>query len=303
MVPHYVSVVVRYHPTGKLDWLEEALFSLAVQKYDKLQVVLVVQQPNSSLVRCLQTILQKQPFRLPLATEIIDHDTDRGTAHDVARSVKHLILPVAVSDGVDGRSHLLNRGMQLAQGQYLAFLDYDDVVYGEIYQALITRLQSVEAAVAFGGTRLAVVNTMDSASSPMFIESKQPFINERKNKAHLLLQGNFFPIHSYVIDRSRVQPQDLYIDTQLSRLEDYEFLLRLAAKYQLDFQACGVPVAEYRFRTDGSNSTVMFGPFDAEKRQPWIDAEQYLAIRKQQIQVQMTIAELESLFSVRDMLG
>ena len=137
----------------------------------------------------------------------------------------------------------------------------------------------------------------------MFIESKRPYIDERKTKAHLLLQGNFFPIHSYVIDRSRVQSQDLYINTQLSRLEDYELLLRLAAKYQFDFQSCGMPVAEYRFRTDGSNSTIMFGPCDAEKRQSWMDAEQYVAARRQQIQVQMTTAELESLFSVRDILG
>jgi hypothetical protein len=62
-----------------------------------------------------------------------------------------------------------------------------------------------------------------------------------------------------------------------------------------------MPVAEYRFRTDGSNSTLLFGPFDTEKRRPWADAEQYLATRKQQIQVQLTIAELESLFLARDM--
>ena len=47
----------------------------------------------------------------------------------------------------------------------------------------------------------------------------------------------------------------------------------------------------------------MFGPCDAEKRQSWMDAEQYVAARRQQIQVQMTTAELESLFSVRDILG
>src|SRR2546428_2889288 len=222
MVPHYVSVVVRYHSTGKLDCLEEALFSLAVKKYDKLQFVLVVQQPDASLLPCLQTILQQQPFRLPLATEIVDYNNDCHPGTAEAHSVKHLILPVAVPAGVDGRSHLLNWGMRFAQGQYLAFLDYDDVVYGEIYQALITRLQSVEAAVAFGGTRLAVVNVMDSSSSSMFIESKRPFVNEKKTKAHLLLQGNFFPLHSYVIDRSRVNQQDLYIDPKLSRLEDYE---------------------------------------------------------------------------------
>src|SRR5215510_2542171 len=221
MVPHYVSVVVRYHPAAKLDWLEEALFSLAVQKYDKLQVILVVQQPDSSLLRCLQTILQKQPFRLPLATEVVDHDKDCGTGLDAASSVKHLILPVTVPDGEDGRSHLLNRGMSIAQGQYLAFLDYDDVVYGEIYRSLVTRLQSVEAVLALGGARIAIVNVLDSSFCTMFIESKRPFTHARKTKVHLFLQGNFFPIHSYVIDRSRVEQKDLYIDTRLSRHEDH----------------------------------------------------------------------------------
>lgn len=45
-----------------------------------------------------------------------------------------------------------------------------------------------------------------------------------------LLRQNFCPIHSFVLDRSKVDPEDLYFDQTMWRDEDYDFLIRICAR-------------------------------------------------------------------------
>jgi hypothetical protein len=80
-----------------------------------------------------------------------------------------------------------------------------------------------------------------------------PFIVQERSRLDVFRE-NFVPIHSYVIDRSRLSGFRLYFDESLPPLENYDFLLRLCASFNPDFTQLGTPVCEYRVRLDGSNS-------------------------------------------------
>lgn len=222
-----LSTIMRFHKKERLPFLEEALFSLAIQYWHDHEVIVVLQNGTDELKRAV--------------FEMIDHQPWQG-------SPSFQVLIVEVPAGMDGRSTLLNRGIAHATGRYLAFLDDDDVIYQHGYTTLINQLLAGEAAVAVGGCRTAKVQ---NESGHWYVQTKEtPFAWGRTR--YDLFRDNFIPIHSYVIDRARVDASDLYFDDAFPPLEDYDFLLRLSAKYGFDFSQLDIPVCEYRIH--GSNS-------------------------------------------------
>lgn len=112
-----------------------------------------------------------------------------------------------------------------------------------------------------------------------------------------LLHDNFCPIHSFVVDRSVISPEHLYFSELLSRLEDYDLLLRIVASHMSDFEAVTIPVGDYYFKDDGSN-TVQISDTDMGKDlDDWARAREYIRVIKEttiiqpHVQRQMGIAE------------
>jgi ubiquinone/menaquinone biosynthesis C-methylase UbiE len=247
-IENTVSVVIRIHDISLIKLLEEAIFSLAIQEYDFIQPVIVTQNMTNQEIAEIESLVLSQPWRVLPPFKI-----------------KNVNIP----PGTDGRARLLNEGIQQAEGQYLAFLDYDDVVYHHIYSCLIAQLERSHADVAVGGCRRAKLQNRHDEW--VILEKDMPFSWGRSKFD--LFHTNFIPIHSYVINRKSVSEDHLKFNETLSRLEDYEFLLRIAAIYQFDFSALDQPVCEYRIRLDGSN-TVLEEKKDLsfEEKQQWENA-------------------------------
>jgi len=55
---------------------------------------------------------------------------------------------------LDARTELLNLGLNACTGQYVGFLNYDDVLYPEAYELLVDRLVETQAAIAFASVRV-----------------------------------------------------------------------------------------------------------------------------------------------------
>ena len=224
-----LSVIVRFHQRDRLNFLEEALFSLALQNWSDVEPIIVLQNGTDDLEQTVLNILDHQPWRV---------------------SPKHKIVTVQIPEGRDGRSVLLNRGIEQATGRYLSFLDDDDCVYQHGYTTLIRQLIESDRALAVGGCRRA---QMGYENEHWFIYKKDKFFDWGRTRIDLFTE-NFVPIHSYVIDRARIGDFDLQFDESFTLLEDYEFLLRLCAAHEPDFTRLETPVCEYRIRLDGSNS-------------------------------------------------
>jgi glycosyltransferase involved in cell wall biosynthesis len=224
-----LSVVVRFHQKERLNFLEEALFSLALQNWSDLEPIIVLQNGTDELRQAIQNMLDHQPWRV---------------------SPKYKIVTVQIPEGADGRSILLNRGIEAATGRYLSFLDDDDCVYHDGYTTLIRQLIGGERAVAVGGCRRAQIGY---ESDHWFTHKKDNFFAWGRSLSDLFAE-NFVPIHSYVIDRARLGNSELKFDESFTLLEDYDFVLRLFAAHEPDFTLLDKPVCEYRIRLDGSNS-------------------------------------------------
>lgn len=271
-----LSVVVRFHDKARLRFLDAALFSLALQDYPDLEVIVSIQNPSAPLRTEVENLLQSTPWRF---------------------SPRWHILPVEVAPATDGRARLLNQGIEAATGRYLAFLDDDDFIYHHGYTTLIRGLRERGRVAAVGGVRMSI-ERLEGGS--WYVEKKtKPFAREEGATAGQrridLFGDNFVPIHSYVIDRARLGAFELRFSENLNRLEDYEFLMRLAATFELDFVDHAIPVAEYRVRRDGSNTVLTeeeLGPAEAATRKPWVEANKRIDGLRAQLVCLLPVSDL-----------
>jgi len=233
-----VSTVVRFHDPRRLPELTRCVFSLVGQVHRPIQIVLCTQRFSDADIAAA---------RAALAPYI---DGDRG--------ISLAVVNWPNEEPKDARSVLLNLGVQEARGKYLAFLDYDDVIYPDAYTLMIERLHKTRAAIAFASVRVMRLEVYDRFFYPAE-RVTPPF--EGKTLMDLF-RNNFCPLHSYLIDREQVDPQLLSFNNKLLMEEDYDVLLRICARYPSDFDLIGTPIGDYYYKTDGSNTVPMNNPMN-----------------------------------------
>ncbi len=265
-----LSVIIRFHDPNRLALLDEAIFSLALQFWRDIEVVVVIQNGTPNTEALVAELIEKQPW---------------------TGSPRYQVLSLSFPPGFDGRSNLLTHGIQNAKGRYLAFLDDDDYVYQHGYRALIESLQTSQDVLAAGKCR---VSRSRKSNGHWYIYAKNSQFQWGRNRLDLFFD-NFIPIHSYVIDRTRVAPEDLWFDEQVPPLEDYDFLLRLAAKYGFNFSNLDNPVCEYRYHETNSLQHDQYGqPVLTPKIQR---ARDLIEARKDSLTVTLSVRELLELRS------
>jgi hypothetical protein len=112
---------------------------------------------------------------------------------------------------------------------------------------------------------------------------------------------NFIPIHSFLLDRYRIDQSELVFVEGMNCLEDYELLLRLVSKYDFDFHLLSHPVCEYRIRLDGSNTTPFFSHC-SKKALAWQQGRAYIEGMKNQLMTTISVREIVELRAEVDQL-
>ncbi|HEY7428017.1 MAG TPA: hypothetical protein VH682_27535, partial [Gemmataceae bacterium] len=197
-----LSVVVFYDRPFDAVALDEALFSLAIQDHEHLEVVLVLPDCGRAFHQQAERAVLAQPWPSP---------------------TRALVVSVAVRVSAMISANLLNVGVQHATGRYVALLHHQDLVYQHAYKALIERLLATDAVVAFGGVRVA---THARANRHWMVTCKD---RPKTNAPRLSVPLNGrAALHALVMDRSRLPSDYLFAHNPESRLAVTMFLSRLA---------------------------------------------------------------------------
>lgn len=260
-----VSVITRFHDIKYIKYLERAIQSLHGQTNVQVMPVIVLQGFSQDELNSVMDMLNSNWF-FPehLEPQIVNFRCDKG---------------------VDVRSHLLNEGIKehlSSKNRFLAFLDYDDVLYSHAYDLLAQTLDCSGSAIGFATVEVA--NVIPFYDYDFVYEMTTPYVGENKLD---LLKENFCPLHSYLLDTDKLDPSELFFREDLNRVEDYEFLLRIAGKNSCNFKNLGKKIGCYFMRSNGTNTTPDFGEpeKDSDKLKIWKDCVEKLNKYKAEVEV------------------
>lgn len=256
-LPMGVDVVIRLHDHARLLEFDRALFSLASQSFSPVHPIVVTQGFDETMTAA--------------AAAVIDAFNWQEGEHCTPT-----IIDVANPARKDLRAQLLNAGISRARHRFVAFLDFDDYLYEDAYQYLVGQAMITGAAITFGGIVCRQVRVFDRfVYASKAVEG--PFF-PGKDAADLMIDS-FCPIHSFVIDREQIAPEDLQFTPDLQRFEDYDFLLRFCMKYSSHFESRAKPIGVYNFHLDGRATTQRLGISPeriAADRRAWDEAQLHI---------------------------
>lgn len=253
-----LDVIVRFHDPRRLVELDRCVFSVVTQSYAPVKAHIMCQRFTE------RDVAQVTEYVRPLL------------ALNPGFSLE--IINVEDPEPRDARSLLINRGISNAHGRYIAFLDYDDITYPDGYRLLISELAFSGYVIAFGKIKSTLVNVDDD----VFRTETKRDINFQGTGVIDLLRENFCPIHSFVIDRTKISEHELFLDQQLSRLEDYDLLIRLCSRYSSSFKHQSTFVGEYYMKDDGSNTIILPSCATAERHREWDWSRAFLQKRRRE---------------------
>ncbi|MEZ5313505.1 MAG: glycosyltransferase [Thermoanaerobaculia bacterium] len=164
---------------------------------------------------------------------------DGGASPEVAERTP---LPVRQIDLPEnrGRAAAANEGIAAARGEYVTFLDDDDLVEPEHLETLVRLAAATGQRVVYTDAAVTI-HEPDADAGWKCVERRLPY--SRDFDRERLLVDNYIPFHTLLVERAllaEVGP----VDTTLPFFEDWDLILRLAQR--ANFVHLAKVTCEYR---------------------------------------------------------
>lgn len=203
-----VSVVVR--TVNRPLVLKETLISLRKQTYKNIEIVVVEDGPNAS-----------ESFITTYFSDL---------------NIKYKATSVKV-----GRSQAGNVGLALASGDYMAFLDDDDLLYADHFECLIRQTERHPEYKIFHNFAFEASTRTISKDPYVYVFEKLSTIHSNRFNLIRLSLYNFLPIQVVMFHREVYESLGGF-DVSLDVLEDWDLWVRYASQYEFYtvFKTCSI---------------------------------------------------------------
>ena len=245
-----VSILIR---TVDRPWgLREALESCAAQTYDNIEAIVIEDGPASS----------------------------RAIAEEFSRRLT--VRYHATGERV-GRARAGNIALSMARGEWLNFLDDDDVLFADHVEVLLARALETKCGAAYGLAWEAATRTIDRERG--LHEEVRTVTRHRQPFDRLTLwHHNFLPIQAVLFHRRLYERHGGFAE-DMEQLEDWNLWTRYSLED--DFVLVEKTTSKYRVPAD---------PAEAERRHRRLEAAYLDALRRQRdMQVTLPLAEVAAM--------
>jgi hypothetical protein len=227
-----LSVIVRFHEGANINLLTRALYCLLDETVLSHEVIVVVQYTDESVLDRVRELCASLFHRIPFRVE-----------------------GVRVPAGEDRRGQLLADGIALANGEHIAFLDYDDMLFltGTAKAIDICKSDNADMAVA-----QCFVAYIEGIFPNDYVVTKERFVIGVPQNPLRLLVKNFAPICACIVSRAFLARTGITVSPDAKLLEDYELVLKVLAEGTITLRPLAEAVvnSQYNFNIDAGGTTM-----------------------------------------------
>ena len=220
MVDMTVTYIIRFHDVSGLDQLVQAVVSVLGQSYEAVKVLIAAQSLPDKSISKISHAMDKSSFIRPNSIEIHNFEFEHTGDH---------------------RSALINHGLNKISSRFVAFLDFDDVIYPNHATSIIKELAASPYALMWGRPRIGYYKNVKGVShcvrQSVYFHHDRPVLS--------LLKENHIPLNAYIVDLKKLAKVPLFWE-QNNANEDYVFLLRVMQQALVSPIQSTLPVCEYR---------------------------------------------------------
>jgi glycosyltransferase involved in cell wall biosynthesis len=197
-----------------------------------VSVVIATYNMAQYLPQAVQSVLAQTHAQVEI--QIVDDGSTDDTAQVVRRWLGDARVHVHRQPN-GGQAQARNRGVALARGSYVAFLDADDEWLPHKLSRQLPLFAAPEVGVVYSD-----YERMDGEGRALH---KPPTVMYRGRVSGALLIDNFVSFQTAVVRRECLERHGAF-DESVRMGDDYDLWLRLSAHYEFDF----VPEATVRYR-------------------------------------------------------
>ena len=242
-----VSILVR--TCQRPEWLRQAIASCANQTYPNVEVVVVEDGP----------------------------DTSRAAAESFAG---HIPVRYQATGERVGRARAGNLALQAARGEWMNFLDDDDLLFADHVEVLVRAAREARALGAFGFAWESHTRVLDRERA-LYEEVSNVARLRRGFERVTLWHENYLPIQAVMFHRSLYERYGGFAE-DMDQLEDWNLWTRYTLKD--DFVHVEKTTSKYRVPADAR---------EAAERQSKLDAAYRDAVERQRsLQLQLSAREV-----------
>lgn len=226
---------------GAIDWLGGAPRLAVVADGPLVSVVVRTRDRHELLAEALAS-LARQTWR---RTEVVLVN-DGGAPPPVDEGYPLDLVRVDLEPS-RGRAGAANAGIAAAHGDWIAFLDDDDLAEPEHLETLVGVARAAGVRVAYTDAAVSI-RELDPDRGWREVERRLPY--SRDFDPDLLVLDNYIPFNTVLVERSLLADAGP-LDGDLPFFEDWELLIRLAARSP--FHHLARVTCEYRHFRSGAH--------------------------------------------------
>ncbi|MDO4742207.1 MAG: glycosyltransferase [Candidatus Saccharibacteria bacterium] len=226
-----------------------------LEKNPKVSIIIPIYNTSKYLSKCLDRVINQTYHNLEII--LIDDGSTDGSAQIINSYAKKDSRIKVIHQKNSGQSAARNAGLKIATGDYLNFIDSDDVVAKTFIEELLKPyLKNLNTSLTVCGLRYNWLKT--KTFKDVYINNLRPRKKTESNKAYILyllaIDGRLYSSVNKLYKKEYLN--NLVFDKTLNFAEDTKFVLDYLNNTPNDSNISFIPKALYHYNYGTETSTM-----------------------------------------------